>query len=97
MYDHNLGFIYDALMWSGSEIFVILVCGSVHPLRPLWDRYVNKKPRPSGYDVQHNNKSYIAAAYADTNPKSNKNKTGSRASAQQIGRASCRERVCLAV
>jgi hypothetical protein len=68
-------------MWSGSEIFVILVCGSVHPLRPLWDRYVNKKSQPSSYDVQHNNKSYIAGAYAGTNPNS-KNKTGDQASAQ---------------
>lgn len=39
----NAGVAYPAVVWSGSEIFVIIICGSIPSLKPLWDRYVSKK------------------------------------------------------
>ncbi|RAL68231.1 hypothetical protein DID88_008934 [Monilinia fructigena] len=39
---------YDLLVWSGSELFVIIVCGSIPPLKPYWDRYVSGK-NPTSY------------------------------------------------
>ena len=49
-----LGATYNLVIWSGSEIFVIIVCGSVPPLKPLWDRYVLKKPVGRSGAYQYN-------------------------------------------
>jgi len=29
---------YDLDVWSGTELFVVIVCGSIPPSKPLWDR-----------------------------------------------------------
>ena len=34
---------YDLLVWSGSELFVLICCGSIPTLKPLWDRYISQK------------------------------------------------------
>jgi hypothetical protein len=30
-------------MWTGAEAFVMIFCGNIPPLQPLWDRYVTHK------------------------------------------------------
>ncbi|ESZ98102.1 hypothetical protein SBOR_1481 [Sclerotinia borealis F-4128] len=45
---------YDLLVWSGSELFVIIVCGSIPPLKPYWDRWVSGKT-PTAYGSGHGN------------------------------------------
>ncbi|KAL9045812.1 MAG: hypothetical protein Q9214_001212, partial [Letrouitia sp. 1 TL-2023] len=30
--------MYDMVVWSGAEDFVIILCGSAPTLKPLWDR-----------------------------------------------------------
>lgn len=42
---HRVGETYNLVVWSGAEIFVIIVCGSIPPLKALWDRYVSKSKR----------------------------------------------------
>lgn len=32
-------------IWSISETWVIIVCGSVPGMKPLWDRYIAKSPK----------------------------------------------------
>ncbi|KAF7902746.1 hypothetical protein EAF00_002649 [Botryotinia globosa] len=44
---------YDLLVWSGSELFVIIVCGSIPPLKPYWDRFVSGK-NPGSYGSPDN-------------------------------------------
>ena len=39
----SLGETYNLAVWSGAEIFVTIVCGSMPPLKPLWDHYVTKQ------------------------------------------------------
>ena len=34
---------YNLIVWAGSELFILVFCGSVPPLKPLWDRYVSGK------------------------------------------------------
>ncbi|KAF7929960.1 uncharacterized protein EAE97_009557 [Botrytis byssoidea] len=34
---------YDLFVWSGAEAFILIVCGSIPPLKILWDRYISKK------------------------------------------------------
>ncbi|KAH8742343.1 integral membrane protein [Diaporthe sp. PMI_573] len=34
---------YDIQMWTGAEAFVMIFCGNIPPLQPLWDRYVTHK------------------------------------------------------
>ncbi|KAL9120674.1 MAG: hypothetical protein Q9187_002773 [Circinaria calcarea] len=34
---------YNLIVWSGAELFVIIVCGSIPPLKTFWDRFVAKK------------------------------------------------------
>lgn len=36
------GVTYNLVVWSGAEDFIIIVCGSVPTLKPLWDRYITK-------------------------------------------------------
>lgn len=31
---------YNLIVWAGSELFVLIFCGSVPPIKPVWDRYV---------------------------------------------------------
>lgn len=33
---------YNLVVWNGAEDFVIIVCGSVPVLKPLWKRYIIK-------------------------------------------------------
>ncbi len=50
------GATYDLIVWSGAELFVILVCGSIPPLKTLWDRFIAKQ----GY-MTYGNKSAVGA------------------------------------
>ena len=34
---------YNIEAWSGAEGFVMIVCGNIPPLKPLWDRFVAGK------------------------------------------------------
>ena len=34
--------MYELIIWSGTENFVVLFCGSVPPLKPLFDRFGGK-------------------------------------------------------
>ena len=35
--------------WSGAELFVIIVCGSVPPTKPIYDRFFGKSGSRIGY------------------------------------------------
>ncbi|OAQ65152.1 hypothetical protein VFPPC_06312 [Pochonia chlamydosporia 170] len=35
---------YDLYVWSASELFVIIVCGSVPPIKPVYDYIIGKPP-----------------------------------------------------
>ncbi|RHZ51486.1 uncharacterized protein CDV56_106902 [Aspergillus thermomutatus] len=35
--------LYTVTVWALSEIFVIITCGSVPALKPLWDRYIVRR------------------------------------------------------
>lgn len=41
---------FKLYLWTSSEIFLIIVCGSIPTLRPLWDKIVHGRSRkaPSG-------------------------------------------------
>jgi hypothetical protein len=39
---------YDLVVWSGSEIFAIIVCGSIPPSKPLWDMCFQRVRRRIG-------------------------------------------------
>lgn len=39
----DIGATYDLFVWSGAEAFILIVCGSIPPLKILWDRYISKK------------------------------------------------------
>lgn len=34
---------YPLFVWSSAELFVLIVCGSIPSLKPLWDRYIIRK------------------------------------------------------
>jgi hypothetical protein len=53
----HLGETYNLFVWSGAELFVIIVCGSVPPIKPLYDRAFGKKRR-AGYTQQYSNEQY---------------------------------------
>jgi hypothetical protein len=38
------GETYDLYVWSASELFVIIVCGSVPPVKPVYDFIIGKPP-----------------------------------------------------
>ena len=45
-----LGETYNLYAWSGSELFVIMVCGSIPPIKPLYDFiFDSKSHRHRGY------------------------------------------------
>jgi hypothetical protein len=31
--------MYDVIIWAGTENFVVLFCGCIPPLKPLWDKW----------------------------------------------------------
>lgn len=35
------GETYNLVVWSGAENFVVIVCGSVPPLKPFYDKYIS--------------------------------------------------------
>lgn len=37
-----LGETYNLFAWSGAELFVIIVCGSIPPIKPVYDRFYGK-------------------------------------------------------
>ncbi|KAK7744117.1 hypothetical protein SLS53_003638 [Cytospora paraplurivora] len=44
---------YDVEMWTGAEAFVMMVCGNIPPLQPLWDSKISgsrKVHGPSSYE-----------------------------------------------
>jgi hypothetical protein len=51
-------------VWSGSELFVIIVCGSIPPLKPLWDRLFAAAPSKGylSYGSQNSQQSQHSAA-----------------------------------
>lgn len=58
----HLGKTYDLLVWSGSELFVIIVCGSIPPLKPYWDRFLSgKKPNSYGSGPGSYNNSHLSS------------------------------------
>ncbi|KAI0179262.1 hypothetical protein GGR52DRAFT_535522 [Hypoxylon sp. FL1284] len=42
------GGLFLALIWFGTESMLIMVCGSVPMLRPLWERFVKRPPARRG-------------------------------------------------
>ncbi|KAM3071006.1 hypothetical protein ACMFMG_009912 [Clarireedia jacksonii] len=53
---------YDLLVWSGSELFVIIVCGSIPPLKPFWDKYVTgKSPTYGSSGAGYSNNSHLSS------------------------------------
>jgi hypothetical protein len=42
---------YNLIVWSGSELFVLIFCGSIPPLKGLWDRLFGKST--GYYSQQH--------------------------------------------
>ncbi|KAF5131100.1 hypothetical protein E5D57_007449 [Metarhizium anisopliae] len=40
---------YELYVWSASELFVIIVCGSVPPIKPVYDYILGKPPTSSAY------------------------------------------------
>jgi hypothetical protein len=57
---------YNLIAWAGSELFVLIFCGSMPPLRPLWDSFGPKalRLRSSGYY----NKGSGSSGNASNNP-----------------------------
>lgn len=49
---------YNIEAWTGAEAFVMIVCGNVPPLKPLWDRFVTKKLDSSYAPINYNMKNY---------------------------------------
>lgn len=41
------GVAYNLQVWSAAEAFVLIVCGCIPTLMPLWDRVVTHKPNAS--------------------------------------------------
>ncbi|CEJ91767.1 hypothetical protein VHEMI07459 [[Torrubiella] hemipterigena] len=35
--------VFHLLVWSGAEGFVIMFCGNLLPLQPLWDRFITRQ------------------------------------------------------
>lgn len=49
---------YDLLIWSDAELFVIIVCGSIPPIKPLYDMAFSKNRRP-GDGYSRSGKTYL--------------------------------------
>ena len=50
---------YNLFVWSGAELFVIIVCGSIPPIKPLYDLVFRKNHR-SDYDYSGSSNRYVA-------------------------------------
>lgn len=37
-------------MWTGAEAFVMIVCGNIPPLQPLWDKKISGARKVASYD-----------------------------------------------
>lgn len=47
---------FNLFTWSGAELFVIIVCGSIPPIKPLYDMVFRKNRLiRSGYDWSNSN------------------------------------------
>ncbi|KID59830.1 uncharacterized protein G6M90_00g093400 [Metarhizium brunneum] len=57
---------YNLYMWSGAELFVIILCGSVPPIKPVYDYLLGKPKNRSannpGYGGFTSNTSYIRSS-----------------------------------
>ena len=49
---------YNIEAWTGAEAFVMIVCGNVPPLKPLWDRFVTKKLDSNYTPINYDMKTY---------------------------------------
>lgn len=49
---------YNIEAWTGAEAFVMIVCGNVPPLKPLWDRFVTKKVDSNYAPINYSMKNY---------------------------------------
>ena len=47
---------YNIEAWTGAEAFVMIVCGNIPPLKPLWDRFVTKKLDSNYTPINYNMK-----------------------------------------
>lgn len=48
--DISKGETYNLFAWSGAELFVIIVCGSIPPMKPIFDLlFTNKRRDRNGY------------------------------------------------
>ena len=49
---------YNLFVWSGSELFLIIVCGSVPPIKPLYDMIFKKNRIRAGYGYTNSRNNY---------------------------------------
>ena len=49
---------YNIEAWTGAEAFVMIICGNVPPLKPLWDRFVTKTLDSNYTPINYNMKTY---------------------------------------
>lgn len=50
---------YNLFVWSSAELFVIIVCGSVPPIKPLYDMVFRKNRPRTGYGYTTSGNHYI--------------------------------------
>jgi hypothetical protein len=51
---------YNLFVWSGAELFVIIVCGSIPPIKPLYDMVFRKNHTRTGYGYSNSSNRYAA-------------------------------------
>ncbi|KAM0800903.1 hypothetical protein BDR22DRAFT_907498 [Usnea florida] len=49
---------YDIEAFTGAEAFVMIICGNIPPLKPLWDRFVTKKLDSNYTPIEYNKETY---------------------------------------
>ncbi|KAI1345328.1 integral membrane protein [Xylaria sp. FL0043] len=60
---------FEIQAWTGAEAFVMILCGSIPPIVPLWDRFVSdklrsmyaRKPLRQGYNSMFSSKKKVAS------------------------------------
>ncbi|KAF2468993.1 uncharacterized protein BDR25DRAFT_315495 [Lindgomyces ingoldianus] len=57
---------YDLVVWSGAENFVVLACGSILPMKPLYDRFISDNRLFSWATGKSTTHSYLARAIKDS-------------------------------
>lgn len=50
---------YNLFVWSSAELFVIIVCGSVPPIKPLYDMLFNQNRMRTGYGTTTTCNNYV--------------------------------------